>query len=117
MSSSANWCISTDDNSLVAVTLGTTGQANRLVLVEHRRHKHFFSEQRLVELHGCLLLDKSLGLDSQLGAPWPHLRSAAPPQQLASRMLQPASQDSHRSRLAMPPFSSKETDSMHCILH
>ena len=37
--------------ALAAVTPGVTGHVNHLVLVEHRGHKHFFSEQRLAELH------------------------------------------------------------------
>ena len=134
----ATWCTLTGDNSFVAVTLRATGHVNRLVLVEHRGHRHLSSEQDRLnstlsamftpsttdelscpsfqpgfQLCGCLLLDVNLSLHPRLGVARFRLQSSAASPQQRSRVelitLQP-SQDSQRlSRLSMPTAPFQRT--------
>ena len=70
MSTTATWCTPSGNNSLVAVTPGAAGHVNQLVLVDHRFDLAF-------QLCGRPLLDSSLVLNPQLGAPRPPLQCGA----------------------------------------
>ena len=85
----------TGNNSLEAVTPGAADHVNHLVLVDHRF-------DLACQLCSRPLLDTSLGLNFSLV-----LQGLLCNVLLASWMLQPALQDSHRSRLAMPPAPSQ----------